>query len=885
MQEQEKHLDQNTPSIRDILDRAQERERRGQSPTETTDGGVTAFVFEEERPARGLVFEEEGAPAPAKESPARPAQKQAEFDLSGGVSFARTASDGSHIAPTYGGYQVYVPVFTEASENYRMTGRTTPVTDDGEDSTPARRREAMRCPIVEVVDESADTPATAELPDEQTEPHEAVLVHVDTPAPAEARPAAPEAPAPEERTLEQEQEDIRRLLSKELPTEDPSATATVEELPAEDTFATATVEELPMEDVMTDVHHGGVFTEVTDTSRPVIPDPECDEPATPPPAGRELTLQTRKGAQHRPARKGREYDSYTGATKLKNRFLDTLMAQRVRLIALGVLTAALIALGLLPAVGIDLRLLLQMPDSKGLLALFDLILCGCAAALALPEVIGICKQLFAKRLMYTLLPLASTVGILLYDIYMIFAEITAYPLLGSLYALGLLATVLAAHLETVAMFTGFKLVSVKGVKGAIERTETRQLEAENIALDGAIDEYRSYTARMTHTSFIRDFFRRHRPVAMHADTVVFATGLLFGCSLLIGVIAALLGSGISDGVSTLCLVLLSATPIAAVLLRPLTYACAQRCCFLEDSAILGEEAMVEYADVDVISFDDTEVFGRGDVALKRVLIYGDKSRLGGALRQMASLFMAVGGPLQTLFADTLDRRPLPASRVRLEADGISGETEGADVHAGDAAYMRRLGYSIPDSADRDNVGTTRALYLAERGVVYAKFTFRYAFSEEFSQLLPTFKEQGIVPLIYTRDPNVTQELLLALTTGEDCMRVMHVCSLAEADEATPSASAGLVTLTDKTAAIRLILTAKTYVAYQRRMRYVMLGQTVAGLVLFGSLAFLPIPTALPWMLLWQGLWGALYAALGMRTFSLRRRRRELIEKEKELSHD
>lgn len=885
MQEKDTYLSEEKEiSIRSILDKAEENQQSGRTRSETNGDGQTEFVFDNAPVSGGFVFEQEDAGEP-EASQTVGLSPTAEFVVPSSFEAQSTSETPSHIAQATSPYHVYIPTFTEASENYRMTGKTTLDPDEG---TPAfrRRREEIKGPVVEVVAERANqatgphSKATAEFVEETAASSRAEEVVVQINSPVRQMPSDVTETVSEtvnERTLEDEQEDISRLFRRDA--DDTSVAETAVEAPppssTQEKLSPKTADSV-MDDARTATQTAECRTTLADPIETSAPIGVTDKKAA------VQSYRPRDGKKQN--RRDEEHHKYSNSTKLKNRFLDSLMALRVRCIAVALLTVAQLFLALTPLMGIDLRQLLKLDDYKGLLAFFDLLLCVCTLLLVVPEIIAFCKQLYAKNVFYTLLPLASTVAVFAYDFYMMFAEITAYPLFGTMYSLGLLFVIFASYLQAAAMFSSFKIVSVKGTKRAVERVLTRTLEEENIALDGTIDEYRSYTARMFDTSFVTDFFHRHRPIAKHMDTVLFMMGLLFGCSVVIGSIACFLGDGLADGITALALVWLASTPVAALLTRPLTFAFAEKCCFEENCAILGEGAMYEYADVDVISFDDTEVFGRGDVALKRVLIYGDKSRLSTALRQMASLFMAVGGPLQTLFADTLDRRPLPASRIRMEADGISGETEGAPVHAGSATYMARLGFSIPDNSTQDAVGTTRALYLAENGVVYAKFTFRYAFSEEFSQLLPDFKEKGIVPLIYTRDPNVTNELLLALTTGEDSMRVMHLTTPAQADEAVPYGSAGMVTMGSKLGAINLILTAKKYVALQGVLRRVLIGQTVGGILLFGSLSFLPIATVLPWMLLWQGAWCALVAFLGARTFSLRKKRRELIEKEKELSH-
>ena len=374
---------------------------------------------------------------------------------------------------------------------------------------------------------------------------------------------------------------------------------------------------------------------------------------------------------------------------------------------------------------------------------------------------------------------------------------------------------------------------MRGVKNAVERKMTRELPEENGALDGTVDEYKSECARISKASFISGFFRRHKMHPEESTSHALLLLLSFGVSLIAGIATCFVGNCLADGIFTFVLMFLASVPVAGILAHAMPYCMAERACFTEDSAVIGESSLYEYAGVDVITFDDTELFGREDVSLKRVLIYGDKSRFSGALRQMSSLFSAVGGPLGTVFADTLDRLPLAATHLTIEKDGISGLSEGTRVHAGTEAYMRRHALALPNDTEKtESVPTNRILYLAENGKIYAKFIVRYAFSEEFTTLLPYLRSAGVIPLIYTRDPGVQNDLLLALTMGEDCMRVLHKTTPASEDETVaPRVEAGMVTLGGKSSAVDGILLSKRYVRLQNLSEKIFFGQLLLGLVL------------------------------------------------------
>ena len=173
--------------------------------------------------------------------------------------------------------------------------------------------------------------------------------------------------------------------------------------------------------------------------------------------------------------------------------------------------------------------------------------------------------------------------------------------------------------------------------------------------------------------------------------------------------------------------------------------------------------------------------------------------------------------------------------------------------------MLRHGITIPEDDYKTNTqtsGSTKIMYGAEDGEVYVKFFIRYSFSEEFTMLLPDLKEKKIVPLIYTRDPNVTADLLKVLTLGEDVIRVMkkYVPRSSE-DKTYRCIDSGIVTHGNKDSAVNMLLLAKKYAAFQSSLAATELISMIVGAALAAVLAIgnmLVIPATL--LSLWQVVW-------------------------------
>ena len=138
-------------------------------------------------------------------------------------------------------------------------------------------------------------------------------------------------------------------------------------------------------------------------------------------------------------------------------------------------------------------------------------------------------------------------------------------------------------------------------------------------------------------------------------------------------------------------------------------------------------------------------------------------------------------------------------------------------------------------------------------------------------LLPILKEQGIVGLVYTADPNISNELLKVLTMGEDCMRVMKRTQTSDTDAKTyKQKSSGAVTTEERTGAVNLVLLAKRYTALVGGLSVteivsMLVGAALSSVLAIGGMHLVPAVC----FGLWQAAWCATLYFLSRRSFGRR----------------
>ncbi len=745
-------------------------------------------------------------------------------------------------------WTTYVPRFTEVSEKYRMVDDPRPRREE-----PAEERVAT---VVSASVGKSDAKADADSldPTAELDAHSlGTVVEMSRPTEDEdseklsvfkfsEQPEIEGEHEPRERTVEDEIREIERLIAIEE-----------ESLPESEEV----VPEPVIEEIIPEPEEEKVYT---------IPDPAGDRlrvvDYTGAPDGRKYSVVAPEGATDKApeaAKRGAsEFTHPLQRDSFKDKFLDTIMSVKIRLFASLAFFVLLAAYEALSALGIIPETVLMGSAVTGALAIYDLLFAACLYVFAIPETLRAFRNLAYGKPTPELFVTAGFLVTLGYSLVAIFGSYSDYALFGSVFGISVVSAIFGSFLRTQADFKSFKLISQNKEKRIFDKRMTRTLLEENIALDGLIDEYKSKTARIFRAGFITDFFTKTSKTAEKPKQTVMPLAITAGIAFVVAVVSFFLADGLLSAASAFAIVFLLGIPSAAILTHKLSYYGAQISAAVGESTVVGENTYMEFSDVDVIAFEDTEIFGPDDVNLKRFMLYGDSDNMERVMRQMCSLFSVVGGPLYHIFTNSLDKRVryINAASAQIEEDGLSGNVDGKRISVGTEGYMRRHGVAIPEGTIRAEGGidTTKIMYAAEDGEVTAKFYIRYSFSEEFTMILPTLKQQKIVPLIYTRDPNVSNELLKTLSAGSDCMRVMkRLAPGTGEDKLYGRVSAGVVTYGDKMSAIDVLLLSKDYKRHIEKIEKAEYYAMSVGIAVSAVLSVLGQTASVPSLIfaLWQ----------------------------------
>ncbi|MBO5219938.1 MAG: hypothetical protein J6C52_10935 [Clostridia bacterium] len=205
-------------------------------------------------------------------------------------------------------------------------------------------------------------------------------------------------------------------------------------------------------------------------------------------------------------------------------------------------------------------------------------------------------------------------------------------------------------------------------------------------------------------------------------------------------------------------------PISAFLIYSLPFYKASKDAYENDSAIIGETSLEEYAGSAVISFEDKEVFPSSGVKVTSIKVYGN-NRIDEIIYSLASAFIKVGGPLAEVFSQATHDlgHSDDVELLEVEEDGYTVTIDDVEVHIGKASYMEKKDFEPPFDIEDKRVEQSSSigiLYVAYGGQLAAKVYVQYTIDGEFEGILSQLYKTGMCVGIKSFDPNI-DDLLLA----------------------------------------------------------------------------------------------------------------------------
>lgn len=571
-----------------------------------------------------------------------------------------------------------------------------------------------------------------------------------------------------------------------------------------------------------------------------------------------------------------DYHTHSQREQFKDRFLDAVLSTKIRLAISALLTLIALVFEGVSFFGIDPLEHIPFSASPATFPLIDALFIVALLLVALPETLRALRSLAYGRVLPELnLPILAIV-LVAYNAVIAKSLPVDYPTLAFAYGVFAVSAIYATYCLHKSGFEAFKVVSTRGNKTTIDIRLTRSFELENITLDGRVDEFKSRMGRPFKCAFAQDFDKRGERVNEGYSGNLTILLLTLGIALVSGLVMYFIADGIVSMLATFSLVSMIGLPAFSSLSHKLPYYDAQREAVASDFAVIGEGSMKELSSVDCFTFGDIEVFSDEDISFKGISVSGIDGEFRSAMRLLASIFASLGGPIEEILYRSLGKRYAPAVGTVIETDGAKGRAFGAEITVGTRDYLERHGVFV--APERESfLGSTRIMYAAKDGMLFAKIKVEYKFSEEFARALSYMKAHGITPLVYSRDPNLDNDLFRFLTGGVDIIRVMKRTTPApERETVYRRLSSPAVSKGGRGDMLDAVILAKRYGALQSQISLTELSAAAIGSALAAIIAVSGLTAGLPTVLVgaWQLVFCLALSVMSKKSFRIPRTKRK-----------
>lgn len=349
---------------------------------------------------------------------------------------------------------------------------------------------------------------------------------------------------------------------------------------------------------------------------------------------------------------------------------------------------------------------------------------------------------------------------IVYDIAMCFRPYgTMFYLYGFPMLLGVMCALLFELYNLKREIFSFNIVASKRIKFTIGRLEADRATLEQEAFSSYLPEDPNIF-KLNKASFVDGFYARMRPSGSNRRV------LMLLITFALALTAAMIGLGavwtneLSYGLMVGYIALMMSMPLAVFLTYSLPLYRASQIAYEQDSAILGDGAIDEYAEASSISFDDRDVFPSYGVKVRSIKVFGNH-RIDNIIYNAASVFRIAGGPLSDVF-DIATADLGHSEDVRLlsvDSDGIEAVVSGTHLYFGKDEYLRRNHFAPMVDDDDGKVGNTSIMYMVSDDEVVAKMYIQYRIDPDFEKTLKQLYRYGICVGIKTLDPNIDDEML------------------------------------------------------------------------------------------------------------------------------
>jgi len=236
----------------------------------------------------------------------------------------------------------------------------------------------------------------------------------------------------------------------------------------------------------------------------------------------------------------------------------------------------------------------------------------------------------------------------------------------------------------------------------------------------------------------------------------YAAPVLLIAALLLTLLVVIVHGSVENSLHILSALLAAAAPFSVLLSFSLPFATVAKSVRKSGAALAGWGGADDICFTDGVCVTDDDLFPPGTLRLSGVKVY-DGASPDKAMRYTASLIIASGSGLSSLFSEVLKQQEVSAMRVEnfeCHESGIGAMIRGEQISVGSAAFMNLLGVRVPDDTSLKN-----AVYTAVNNRLLAMFAIDYKPLPSVQNALIAMLKWRIDLFFAMRDFNITPSMV------------------------------------------------------------------------------------------------------------------------------
>ena len=403
----------------------------------------------------------------------------------------------------------------------------------------------------------------------------------------------------------------------------------------------------------------------------------------------------------------------------------------------------------------------------------------------------------------------------------------------------LVGTILYSFVNVVREEYGFRVISGKDMKFVLERVKQNDAEAEyDTFTTTASGDFNGQISRVERTAFVKNYFYNSNA---NVNTRKFLK-IYYLVALLLPVVFAVISAIRNES----AVVLTQYWGVGVMLMLPVGVLCAYSVPFylgnkrlFEDGvAIIGEEAISEFAPTDVLVVNDTTAFPPQNVKIQHFHVYNNFT-IEKVLYYASNGFSIVGGPLSEVFDAAANESVAPSKRVRFKSSGRSHLTVRVDSETivfGDKYGLSSQGIVVGNEIESKDESCN--MYVAVDGVIAARLNLKYEIDNEFIRIVRQLNKNGTGIGIRSFDPNLNNELVKKVTNFKKRdLRIIKLTSINEITRPSAEKDSKIVSKGRSMFLIKAIPICKKILHSRKVLKAIKVISSIGGAILLGLWTF------------------------------------------------